>query len=205
MLEDILKLLTARNGHFLLESGHHSDLWLDLEALCIEPARVQLLAAELANRLKHLDIGVVCGPLVEGAFVAMMVASELDVPFTYAERYALPGHDGLFPMGYRIPQTLRGMLRNKRVAIINDVTSAGSAVRGTFADLKACGAKPVAVGTLLLLGDTFGRFAAAEGLVLESLATHVHVLWTPVECPLCVSGTPLTDMAGPGGDRRAFS
>jgi hypothetical protein len=30
--ETVLELLSARNGHFLLESGHHGDLWLDLES-----------------------------------------------------------------------------------------------------------------------------------------------------------------------------
>jgi len=32
MAENVLELLSARRGHFLLESGHHGDLWFDLEA-----------------------------------------------------------------------------------------------------------------------------------------------------------------------------
>jgi orotate phosphoribosyltransferase len=49
----VLELLSARNGHFLLESGHHGDLWLDLESLCVHPQRVQAVAAELAKRLVY--------------------------------------------------------------------------------------------------------------------------------------------------------
>lgn len=28
-------------GHFLLESGHHGDLWLDLELLCLRPRQIE--------------------------------------------------------------------------------------------------------------------------------------------------------------------
>ena len=51
MQEQVLELLSARKGHFLLESGHHGDLWLDLESLCLRPQRVQIVAAELAEPL----------------------------------------------------------------------------------------------------------------------------------------------------------
>jgi len=160
------------------------------------PRLVQPLAADLARRLVKLDVEVICGPLVEGAFVGLMVASELNIQFSYSERFARPGHEGLFPADYRIPEVLRERLRNKRVAIVNDVTSAGSAVRGTFTDLQACGAKPVAIATLLVLGPSTGRFAADNGLALESLALLPHELWQPSECPLCVAGDPLEDVAG---------
>ena len=46
MLDGVLQLLAARQGHFLLESGHHGDLWLDLEQLCLRPRLAQRLAAE---------------------------------------------------------------------------------------------------------------------------------------------------------------
>ena len=34
MASDLIDLIPARGGHFLLESGHHGELWLDLELLC---------------------------------------------------------------------------------------------------------------------------------------------------------------------------
>jgi orotate phosphoribosyltransferase len=74
--------LPTRRGHFLLESGHHGDTWLDLELLCVRPDRVRPLANELAARLQKHGAEVVCGPLVEGAFLALMVASEMGLPFT---------------------------------------------------------------------------------------------------------------------------
>jgi orotate phosphoribosyltransferase len=191
----VLELLSGRQGHFLLESGHHGDLWLDLETLCLQPQRVQAVVAGLAPALSDLQVDAVCGPLVEGAFVGLMVALQLDVQFTYSERFVRPAADGLFPAGYRVPASLREGLRGKRVAIVNDVINAGSAIRGTFADLEECGAKVVAISTLLVLGSAAAKFAASKNVPLHPLATLPNNLWTASECPLCESGILLEDVA----------
>ena len=194
--DDVLELLAARRGHFLLESGHHGELWFDLELLYRRPRRVEPLCSELARRIASLSIDAVCGPLIEGAFVALTVASELDLEYSYAERFARASSSGLFPAGYRIPKALRESVRGKRVAIVNDVINAGSAVRGTYADLQQCGATVIAIGTLLVLGTSAYEFAAREGIALETLARQPNTLWTPRECPLCAAGVALEDPAG---------
>jgi orotate phosphoribosyltransferase len=196
MQETILNLLDPKSGHFLLESGHHGDRWLDLEALCLRPRLLDPLIVELANRLAAFGIDAVCGPLVEGAFVALIVANRLDVEFTYSERHSQPAPDGLFPAAYRVPVTLRGKLRGKRVAIVNDVINAGSAVKGTFTDLQECEANVVAIGALLVLGTAASEFATQMNLALIALETLPNNLWTAQTCPLCSSGVPLQDVAG---------
>lgn len=191
--DDIARLLPAQKGHFRLESGHHGDLWLDLELLCLRPEPIQHLASQIASRLAPHNVEVVCGPLVEGAFVALMVAMQLRVPFTYSERFADLQADALYPVQYRLPRALRPQIRGKRVAIVNDVINAGSAIRGTFADLKTCGAEPVAIGALAVLGNSAAKFAADQRLVLEAIASLPNQVWTSSECPLCAHGVPLTD------------
>jgi orotate phosphoribosyltransferase len=79
------------------------------------------------------------GDLLEGAFVGLMAALHLGVDFIYTERQARSTEEGLFPFGYRIPAPLLSYVRGKRVAIVNDVINAGSAIRGTFFDLQDCG------------------------------------------------------------------
>jgi orotate phosphoribosyltransferase len=196
MQEGIINLPPARKGHFRLESGHHGDLWLDLELLCLRPQPVARSAAELAKRLSTYSVDAVCGPLVEGAFVALTVASELDVEFCYSERFVRPQSDGLYPVEYRIPGALRSRIRGKRVAIVNDVIGAGSAIRGTFTDLEACGAEPVVIGALLVLGSSASSFAADKHIALEGLAYLPNKLWVPLECPLCASGIPVENVTG---------
>jgi orotate phosphoribosyltransferase len=196
MQKKVLELLSGRQGHFLLESGHHGDLWLDLETLCLQPQRVQAVAAGLIASLSNLQLDAVCGPLAEGAFVALMVALQLDIQFTYSERFVHPAAGRLFSAGYRVPASLREGLRGKRVAIVDDVINAGSAIRGTFADLEECGANVVAISSLLVLGSAAARFAASKNVPLHSVATLPNNLWTASECPLCESGLPLQDVAG---------
>lgn len=186
---ELERLLAARRGHFLLESGHHGDLWLDLDGLATRPARLRHLAAELADRLRRHPLEVVAGPLTGGAFLAQLVAAELDAGFAYAER--LTG--GAETAAYRVPAALRGGLEGRRVAVVDDVVNAGSAARATLADLRGCGARPVALGALLVLGTAPGALAAEEGLPLVHLAAWESGLWSPPDCPLCAAGVPLED------------
>ncbi len=193
---EVLEILAARSGHFLLESGHHGDLWLDLETLSMRPERILPLCSELARSLRRFGAEIICGPLVEGAFVGLLVAAELGTTFCYSERSARPGGNDLFPAEYRLPGTLRGAVRGKRVAIVNDVINAGSAVRGTFEELIGCGARVVAIGSLLTLGSAAREFANSKGVALETLTAIPNTLWTPSECPLCTAGVPLQDVGG---------
>ena len=195
MAIDFLSTVPSRHGHFLMESGYHTDVWMDLETLCLQPAAIEPFATELARRLRRHDADAICGPLNEGAFVALLVAKELRLPFFYAERFAVDG-DGLFRVRYRLPEVLRPIASGKRVAIVNDVISAGSAVRGTLADLEAHGATVPVIGALLLAGSSFRPFADERRLPIESLAEMALNIWPPAECPLCQSGLPVTRTTG---------
>src|SRR5262249_34497348 len=150
--EDLVGLLPARTGHFRLESGHHGELWLDLDPLFLNPNRLRPFAAELAMRLSTHGVQAVCGPLVACALLAQLVAVELGAEFSYAERITHPQGDVLYPVKYRIPVSLRPFISGKAVAVVDDVINAGSAVRATVAEVRACGARPAAVAALLVLG-----------------------------------------------------
>jgi orotate phosphoribosyltransferase len=191
MTEHVLSLVSGRQGHFRLESGHHGDLWFQLETLCLNAGEIRPFAGRLAQQLEKHAVEVVCGPLVEGAFVALLVSLELGCEFVYAERFADETREGLFPVEYRLPKALRPAVKDKRVAIVNDVINAGSAVRGAFIDLQTQGAHVVAISALLALGEAIVEFATEHGVALELLERKPNHLWTPSECPLCASGVPL--------------
>jgi orotate phosphoribosyltransferase len=189
--EELLCLMAPRAGHFRLESGHHGDLGLDLDRVFARPAALARFVAELARRLVGHGVEVVCGPASGGAFLAQMVAFELEALFAYAERFT----PLLDKVRYRVPDGFRPLVRGKRVAVVDDAVNAGSAVRATVADLRACGAKPVAVGALLALGE----LGPAFDLPFETLTRLRSHLWTPMDCPLCASGMPLDDAFEPRG------
>src|SRR5712692_2688239 len=103
MTDTIFNALPARQGHFLLESGYHTDLWLTLDALFVSPRRVAPLVTALASRLRAHGTGAVCGPLLGGAFLAHAVATVLDVDFYFAEPVAGEAPSGFFEAQYRLP------------------------------------------------------------------------------------------------------
>ncbi len=193
MEEQLLELLSTRRGHFVLQSGHHGNLWLDLDSLFLRPASLLPLAHHLARRLSGHGIEAVVGPLVGGALVAAMVAAELDVGFAFAERRM--GGGGVT---YVIPDAIHDHLRGRTVAIVDDAINAGSATRATFSALAALGARPVAVGALLILGDTALPFFAANRLAVECVARLANELWEPAACPLCAAGVPLSSPSAAG-------
>ncbi len=200
MSSDLLSLVRGRRGHFLYESGHHADMWFDLETLCLNPAALAPHITNLSEVVSKYRPEIICGPLVEGAYVALLVAKELGCEFVYANRFQPPSTvDGqpsiLFPIQYRIPDSLHSAVRGRRVAICNDMISAGSAVRGAYLHLQELGAEVVVVASLMTCGSGFRDFAAHNNLRVEKLSQFDSNLWTPDSCPLCAQGAPLESLA----------
>jgi orotate phosphoribosyltransferase len=190
-----LELVAGRRGHFRLESGHHGSLWLDLDPLFADQARIEPFVAQLAASLRPHAPTVVCGPLLGGAFLAQLIARTLGAQFAFTERFMPSEGDGLYRARYRLPPALAPRLRGMRVAIVDDVMSAGSALRGTCTELEAHDARPVAVGALLVLGTAGMEYFAGRGIPVAAVAHDDYTLWEPASCPLCAAGTPLEDMA----------
>ncbi|AHG92773.1 phosphoribosyltransferase (plasmid) [Gemmatirosa kalamazoonensis] len=190
-----LALVAGRRGHFRLESGHHGALWLDLDPLFADARGVAPFVTALAAAIRPYAPHVVCGPLLGGAFLAQLVARELDAEFAFAERHMPTDSHGMYRAQYRLPPALAARVRGRRVAVVDDVMSAGSAMRGTVAELRAHGAEPVVVGALLVLGDAGAAHFDAQGIPVVSPARSAYALWNPGECPLCAAGAPLEDAA----------
>ncbi len=179
-----------RSGHFRLESGHHTDIWLDLDRLFLHPGEVRPLAAALAEKLARHRPEVICGPLTGGAFLAQMIALELAASFCFSERI-VSSRPGLYPVDYRIPLAFHGDLRGRRVAVVDDAISAGSAVRGTLSALEGADANLIAIAALIAIGPHARVLADERAVPLETLRQLPGAVWIPDECPRCAAGEPL--------------
>jgi orotate phosphoribosyltransferase len=188
MQSELAQLLAGRHGHFRMESGLHSEWWYDLHALFADPARLQPYVADLAHRLRAYGIEAVCGPMTGGARLAEEIAAQLGATYLFTERFEPAEGEGFFRVKYRVPAELRAVARGKSVAIVDDAISAGSAARGTHADLIACGARPVVLGALFVFGDGIAGFAAEKNLPVEAITRMPFGMWKPAECPLCAAG-----------------
>ena len=189
----VFDALPSRRGHFALESGYHTDLWITLDALFVDPAAMAPHVAALAGRLRAHAPTAICGPQLGGAFLAQALATELAVKFFVAEPVpAVSGAEsGLFRARYRLPVGQVPYVRGQRVAVVDDVISAGSSVRAAIAGLGEAGASIVAVGALFVLGDAALRHFAAQAVPVERLGERELSLWPPTECAMCRAGVDL--------------
>jgi orotate phosphoribosyltransferase len=190
----LLNAVAASWGHFRYESGHHGDLWLDLDALFLDARQIRDWTMALARQAALCRPELVCGPLTGGAFVAHALAVELDAGFVFAERFVSVGG----AVRYRIPQSLREAVRGRRVLLVDDVVNAGTALRSTLADLLDCAAELAGLGSLITLGEAASQTAEQRGVPLFALASLERGMWAPEACPLCRAGTPLVDLTMTG-------
>jgi orotate phosphoribosyltransferase len=193
MPADLSQLARPRRGHFDLGTGFHGDLWLDLDALFLWPARLRPAAGQLAAHLRQYRPAAVCGPLVGGAFLAQTVAGILGAAFLPV--YAGPGH----PASYRLPGSVRGQIAGWRVAVVDDAINAGTAVRASCQELRAAEAEPVAVAALLALGEAGAVVTGTLGLPFHAAAALPSQVWPAGACPRCEAGAPLEQPPSAGG------
>ena len=131
--------------------------------------------AGLAGLLRPYRPEVVCGPLTGGAYLAQLVALDLDAAFCWTT-----------PPTYAL--ALAATVSGRRVAIVDDAVNAGAAVTATATALQAAGATVVATAALLTLGSAPTTLAAAPVLSLETVPS---ALWPAATCPRCAAGSPL--------------
>ncbi len=188
-MSNVLDLAGNRRGHFVMESGYHSALWFDLEGL-FDGARVDPFVDHLASKLTTYDVDLVCGPATGGAKLAERLAGRLGCPFAFTE-LAAPDAAGLFKSRYQLPVQFTDSLRDQRVALVDDVMSAGSSLRATLTEVEAGGARAVVIGALHVLGGAGVDFFLQRGLTVESVGRGEYEMWRPDRCPLCAAGAPL--------------
>lgn len=192
---DLLERIGGRRGHFRMESGLHAALWFDLDQLFVDPKVLDPIVAELAEKLRPHAVDGVCGPLAGGALVAQLLSRTLDVECYFTERIRTGEAGGVFTARYQLPPGLRARVGGKRVAIVDDVMSAGSSMRATMEEMSAHGGETAVVGALFVLGSKGAEFFAQHGLPVESVGQSPFDMWPAEACPLCAAGSTVEDVS----------
>jgi orotate phosphoribosyltransferase len=193
-----LDLARARRGHFQMESGLHCGLWFDLDAAFVDQAALDPFVTQLAQSLRRHDIEAVCGPLTGGALLAQLLARLLGSEFYFAAPSSAKPTEGRPEPGgvrYHLPPGMGHRLLGKRLALVDDVMSAGSSLRATLTAVESQGAIPIVIGTLYVLGSIGADFFKERGLRIETTGRAAFDSWRQPECPLCAAGVPLEDPA----------
>ena len=168
-----------------LGTGYHGDLWLDLDALLRRPACLHQPVRWMADRLREHAVDAVCGPVEGGAFLAYAAADLLTAAFLPG--YRTPGETAGYHLG-PVPGGIGGW----RVGIVDDAVNAGTAVAACAAAIRARDAVPVAVTSLLALGDASAAIPARLGVPFYPAATLPSRTWPAARCELCATAIPLS-------------
>lgn len=188
---DKLGPVPVRRGHFLLESGLHTDAWLELDSLFLDPADLKPRVEALAAMIEPYQVSAICGPLLGGALLAQAVATRLGLRFYVAERVPSETQAGLFQAQYRLPPSQQRSAPKESFAILDDAIGAGSSVRATFAELTRLGAETRVIGALFVQGDRAAVHFAQFGLPVIACAALDIAMWEPSACPHCRAGLAL--------------
>lgn len=165
-IEFVLACDVLRFGSFLTKSGRTTPYFFNA-GLFNTGARLGRLAEFYADAIRASGVAydMVFGPAYKGIVLASATAvalarGERDVPYAYNRKEAKDHGEG----GGVIGAPLAG-----RVLIIDDVMTAGTAVRESVSIIRAAGAAPAGVAVCL---DRMERGAAALSAVQE--VQHEH-------------------------------
>jgi orotate phosphoribosyltransferase len=182
--EDILKLFrdsgALLNGHFLLTSGRHSNVYYEKFALLKNPAICTEICSAMAEHFRDAGAVSVVGPTTGGIIIAYDVARYLGVQALYAEQGA-DGEGRVFKRGFSLH-------RGEKVIIVDDVLTTGRSVKEVITLVSSYGAEIVGLGLLLDRSNGKVDFPYPS----FSLARVDAESWDPSDCPQCQRGEPLT-------------
>lgn len=177
MTEDEIKNIfrekgALQEGHFRLNSGLHSEQYIQCARVLQHPDLARRLGAELARRFSRQEIEVVIGPALGGITLAFAVGLALDCRAVFTEKT----EDG---MELRRSFALQP---GEKALVVDDVFTTGSSVREVIKTLKSQGGEPVGAGVMV---DRSGGRSEEFVLPVKSLLNLDLRTYPPAECPMC--------------------
>jgi len=180
-----------RDSHVVYTSGRHGSAYVNKDAVYPHTERVRELCSMMAELARPLRAEVVCGPAMGGIILAQWTGHALGLPAVYAEK--APGGGMVLTRGYD------GLVRGRRVLVVEDVLNTGGSLADTVRAVAAAGGT---VAGAVALCNRGGVTAEAVGVpVLHALVEVTLDSWAAEECPLCERRVPINTDVGKG---RAF-
>ncbi len=175
---DIFKKTGALlEGHFLLTSGRHSNLYFQCARVLQYPEYTEQLCAIIADYFKNTEIDTVISPAMGGIIVGQEAARLLNKRSIFAER-----EDKVLTLrrGFTLSE-------GEKVLVCEDVVTTGGSVFETIEIVKKFNAVPVGVGYIVDRSNGKVDFGIPQ---ISTMKMNV-VSYLPGECPLCKEGIPV--------------
>jgi len=171
-----------KEGHFLLTSGLHSDVYWEKFRILQNPRITGRLCGLIAGHYRDQAPDLVAGPTLGGMVLAFEVARQLEVGSVYAEKDDL---GRAFRRDFEISP-------GSRILIVDDILTTGGSLRETIAAADKLEGIVIGIGVLVDRSDKDLAFDLPVFSCLRSPA----IAYAPDECPLCAKRVPLIR---PGG------
>lgn len=185
---DLLGLLRKTgailDGHFLLTSGNHSDVYVEKFRILENPEALDRLCQAMAAHFRDSRIELVVGAAIGGILLAGGVGRHLGVRHIFAERV-----NGKleFRRGFLVsPGT--------RVLIVEDIVTTGGSVMELIDLLKENDAEIIGIVEMVDRSKNGISFDP----ITKTLLKLPSQSWKPENCPLCKQSIPLTSRGRSG-------
>src|SRR6267143_3531218 len=163
-------------GHFILSSGLHSNVYLQCALVLQFPDQAEQLGRAIAERFQAKGIQLVASPAIGGIVIGHEVARALGARFIWTEREN--GHMTL-RRGFSISP-------GERILVVEDVVTTGGSTLETVEALQAAGGN--VVGAASIIDRSSGK--ANVGVPRIALATLDVPSVKPAVCDACKRGEP---------------
>lgn len=198
MVDPVLNLLKRvkaiyTDDHFVYTSGKHGSVYINKDAMYQHPQETTLVCRLFAERHQDLDIDVVVGPAVGGIVLAQWTAYHLtelkgkEIIGIFTEKDA--SNNQVFRRGYD------GLVKNKKVLVVEDVTTTGGSVRKVIRSVSRAGGRVIAVCSMVNR-DPDHVTAKTVGAPFSSLCVVNADAYKPNVCPLCKRRIPINRTLG---------
>jgi len=177
MNEILEKTGVLRSGHFLLNSGKHSNKYIQCAKIFQHPDISAEISKDLAEKYDGYDIDIVIGPAVGGIILAYEVARQLEVSALFAER-----EKGVMTLrrGFEIKP-------GSKVLVVEDVITTGGSVKEVIDVVRSAGGEVVGVAGVV---DRSGSKPLFDVPFKSAIKIDINT-FEPEECPMCKSGSAL--------------
>jgi len=178
ILDIFYKTGALLNGHFLLTSGRHSNIYFQCAKVLQFPEYTELICSRIADHFSNFNFDTVISPAIGGILVGQEVARLLKKRSIFAER-----EDKLLALrrGFNLEE-------GEKVLVCEDVVTTGGSVFEVIKIVKDFNAIPVGAGFIVDRSNGLVDFKIPQFSTIKLDA----VSFTPDECPLCKDNKPLT-------------
>src|SRR5258706_8615461 len=179
VLNEFKKAGALLQGHFILSSGLHADMFLQKALVFQDAKRTAKLCKALAEKVRSevtQEFTAIVSPAVGGIVPGYEMGRQLGLPAMYVERV-----EGRFQLRRNFQ-----LKKNQPVLMVEDIISTGVSSRECIEAIRAAGGKPVAAACLI---DRSGG-KAKGGVKLVALATLKVPAWEAEKLPAPLGNTP---------------